>query len=126
MATEKTNSTVPHTFIAAFIVSDTKSGGVDMKKTLARFQSTVESYVKENAELKPTILQELANYQILGESRLVQFTMHALQLPVSAESQERVKSAIKELEQAGRIVYNATENGQRRGRGAGWKLSSAA
>lgn len=115
---------VPGSFVAAFIVPGSK-GEVDMKKTLGRFQSAVESYVKENAELKPTVLAELQQYNILGEGRLIQFTMHALKLPVNNESQERVKSAIKELESAGKIVYHTNDNGTRKGRGAGWAIAGA-
>lgn len=125
MATE-TATAVPHSFVASFIVPDHKTGNVDMRKTLARFQESVEAYVKENAELKPTIMAELQQYELLGENRLIQFAMHALKLPATGESQERVKSAISELERAGKIVYKTSESGLRRGRGAGWQIAPSA
>lgn len=95
-----------------------------MRKTLSNFQNAVETYIKENAELKPTIVAELQQYgHPLGEARLIQFVMHALRLPVHIESQNRIKSALQELVQAGRVVRKTNEGGGARGRGTGYQLS---
>ncbi len=65
-------------------------------------------------------MNELQNYKKLGEGKLTHFVLHALQLQPTKENTDRIQTALKELARSGKIIYQTTESGQRRGRGAGW------
>jgi len=116
---------VPNSFFQRYVVYDAK-GGVDMKKSMKQFEEAFTEWVKEQSDLKPAILSELAEYKRLGEGKLISFVVHALKLQPTKENVERIQNALQELSRAGKIVYQTTESGKRRGRGAGWTLREAA
>lgn len=99
------------------------NGSVDMKRTLKSFEDYVRAQLKAHEELKPTILSELQQYKRIGEQALVMFTLHALKLPTSSDNIDKIKAAIKSLEESGQIVYNTNESGTRKGKNAGWMLA---
>jgi len=101
------------------------SGVVDVRKTVKNFEDALKAHLKAQEDLKPAILQELREYKRLGELKLINYTMHALRMPSTTESEERVKAAIKDLEADGTITYTVNESGTRKGKNAGWVLSSS-
>lgn len=112
---------IPNAVFQSFVVY-MPNGAVDMKKSVKAFEENFTAWCKEQTDLKPAILQELTNYKRLGEGKLVNFTLHQLQLQPTKENVDRITNALQELQRAGKIHYKTTESGKRRGRGAGWVL----
>lgn len=116
---------VPNSFFQRYVVYDAK-GTVDVRKSMKQFEEAFSEWVKEQSDLKPAILSELQEYKRLGEGKLISFVVHALKLQPTKENVERIQNALQELNRAGKIIYQTTESGKRRGRGAGWTLREAA
>jgi hypothetical protein len=112
---------IPNAVFQSFVVHN-PNGAVDIKKSVKSFEDSFTSWLKEQSDLKPAILEELKNYKRLGEGKLVAFTMRALQLQPTKENHDRIANALQDLQRSGKIVYKTTESGKRRGRGAGWVL----
>ncbi len=115
------STTVPNAFMQQFVVN-APNGGVDLKKSIKAFSDAFEDWIKEQADIKPAILQELQDHDRLGEGKLVNFVMHRLRLKPTKENEDRITSALEDLARTNRIHYKTTESGRRRGRGAGYVL----
>jgi hypothetical protein len=105
-------------------VSYLADGRVDTRKALAAFEEDFKKYVKAQGAIKPAIAEELKTYGRLGEGKLISYTLHNLKLPPTGENVERVKTALQEMASTGIIVYNTSENGNRRGRNTGWQIAA--
>lgn len=112
----------PNATFQKFVVN-APNGSVDVKKSVKAFQDAFEDWLKEQGDIKPAILSELADHDRLGEGKLVSFVMHRLSMKPTKENEDRITSALNELSKSGRITYKTTEGGQRRGRGAGYTLT---
>lgn len=122
MATVPKN--VPSSLFQSFVVYDTK-GNLDQRKSVKAFEEAFASWIEEQGEIKPAILLELQDNERLGEGKLVNFVIHRLRMKPTKENSDRVMQALTELSKSGKIVYQTTEGGQRKGRGAGYRLTSA-
>ncbi len=111
--------------VEQFIQRDAR-GVVDMKRTLKAFEEFVRAELKATEDIKPTILQELREYNRLGEGMLVAYTLHALHLPNNGENVKKIQIGIKELEAQGVIKYQTNDVGTRKGRNSGWMMVGAA
>lgn len=117
------DSTIPNHVFLMFAVRNS-TGGFDIKKTTQNFQEHFQAFAKAQAELHPAIIAELKNHGRLGGTKLVAFTMHALNLKATKENTDRIQNAIEELKGKGLVTYQTTEAGHSRGRGAGYVLVS--
>lgn len=112
---------IPNAVFQSFVVY-APNGTIDTKKSVKSFEESFVAWCKEQADLKPAILQELQTYKRLGQGKLTNFVLHQLQLHPTKENTDRIQNALEELQRSGKIVYKTTESGKRRGRGAGWVL----
>jgi hypothetical protein len=105
-------------------VSYLADGRVDTGKAMKAFEDDFRKYIKAQGAIKPAITDELKTYGRLGEGKLISYTLHHLKLPPTGENVERVKTALAEMATTGIIVYNTSENGNRRGRNTGWQIAA--
>ena len=101
-------------------------GRIDVRKGVKRFEEEFNAWIKAQDAIKPVILAELKHYKKLGEVKLIDFVLHQLRLPPTGENVEKVKVSLEELRASNKIIYSTGESGQRRGRGVGWQLKTAA
>ena len=123
-ASDKVVITANTSAVAQFL-QYTPQGTVDLKKTMKFFEDHLRAALKAQEDIKPTILQLLKEYPKLGEGSLIAFTTYALKMPKSGETDEIIKSAIRDLEAANQIAYQTNDNGTRKGKNSGWKLATA-
>lgn len=103
-------------------VSYLADGRVDTRKAMKAFEDDFNKYIAAQGAIKPAIMEELKTYKRLGEGKLISFVLHNLKLQPTGENVERVKTALTEMAATGSVIYNTSENGNRRGRNTGWQL----
>ncbi len=118
-------SALPGTFFSQFAQYDAK-GSVDTKKSVKAFEEAFNTWLQEQAEIKPAVLAELAQHDRLGANNLFMFVAHRLSLKPTKETQDRISQAIDELVRAGKIKYMTGESGAKRGRNIGYVLAENA
>lgn len=101
-----------------------KNGKLDRTATLNAFGEQLDDWAERQKNISPAVIQVLTDYPRLGEGRLIDFVTHSLRMDPGQETRELVQAVLVELEKAGKIAYKTTENGERRGRGAGYALAN--
>lgn len=102
-----------------------KNGKLDRNATLNAFGEQLDDWSERSKHIGPAIIQVLTTYKRLGEGRLIDFVTHSMSMDPTQETKELIQAVLVELEKAGKIEYKTTENGDRRGRGAGYALTEA-
>jgi len=113
---------IPNAVFQKFVVN-APNGTVDVKRSVKAFQDAFEDWLKEQNDIKPAIIQELTDHDKLGEGNLVTFVLHRLHMKPTKENEDRITSALEELQKSGRVRYMTTESGRKRGRGTGYILA---
>lgn len=108
-------------FFAQFVAYHS-DGRYDTRRSVHMFEAAYLRWILSQKIIHPVILKELGVFKRLGESKLISFVLHALQLSPNKPNIDRVKYALIELSKLGKIKFHETEAGSNRGRTVGWEL----